>query len=104
VFLDSNHTYEHVLAELEAYAPLVSPGSYCAVFDTIVDDLPQDAFPDRPWYPGNSPKTAVRQYLALLEKDGRTDSKGRALRFEIDRAFEDKLVLTVAPDGYLRRV
>ena len=41
VCLDSNHTHDHVLAELEAYAPLTTVGSYCVVFDTIVEDLPQ---------------------------------------------------------------
>ncbi|MFZ4792268.1 MAG: cephalosporin hydroxylase family protein [Candidatus Competibacteraceae bacterium] len=59
VCLDSMHTHDHVLAELEAYAPLVSLGSYCVVFDTIIEDMPPDAFPDRPWGPGNNPKTAV---------------------------------------------
>ncbi len=59
IFLDSNHTHDHVLAELEAYAPLTSAGSYCCVFDTVVEDLPDDMFPNRPWLPGNNPKTAV---------------------------------------------
>ena len=49
VCLDSNHTHDHVLAELEAYAPLVSHSSYCVVFDTIIEDLPPEMFPDRPW-------------------------------------------------------
>ncbi|MGE0430591.1 MAG: cephalosporin hydroxylase family protein, partial [Hydrogenophaga sp.] len=61
VCLDSNHTHDHVLAELEAYAPLVSAGSYCVVFDTIIEDMPADMFPDRPWGPGNNPKTAVHE-------------------------------------------
>ena len=104
VLLDSNHTHDHVLAELEGYAPLASPGSYCAVFDTIVEDLPANAFPDRPWRPGNSPKTAVREYLSRLKQKPRNDPKGRPIAFEIDRGFEDKLVLTVAPDGYLKRL
>jgi len=63
VFLDSNHTHDHVLAELMAYAPLVSPGSYCVVFDTIVEDMPEDMFPNRPWGKGNNPKTAVWEFL-----------------------------------------
>lgn len=92
VFLDSNHTHDHVLAELEAYAPLVSPGSYCVVFDTIVEDLPKDMFPDRPWGPGNNPKTAVWQYLKSHPE------------FEIDKGIENKLLITVAPDGYLKRM
>ena len=92
VCLDSNHTHDHVLAELEAYAPLTSVGSYCVVFDTIVEDMPKSMFPDRPWGPGNNPKTAVREYL-------KTHSE-----FEIDKQIQNKLVITVAPDGYLKRI
>ncbi|MGO8822855.1 MAG: cephalosporin hydroxylase family protein [Desulfomonilaceae bacterium] len=92
VLLDSNHTHDHVLAELNAYAPLTSVGSYCVVFDTIIEDMPAELFPDRPWGPGNNPKTAVREYL----KDHP--------EFEIDKSIEHKLLITVAPDGYLKRV
>lgn len=91
VCLDSNHTQDHVLAELQAYAPLVSVGSYCVVFDTVVEDLPAELCLDRPWGPGNNPKTAVWAYL----KDHP--------EFEIDKAIERKLQITVAPDGYLKR-
>lgn len=91
VLLDSNHTHDHVLAELEAYAPLTSRDSYCVVFDTIVEDMPAEMFPDRPWGPGNNPKTAVREYL------------GSHPEFEIDKQVENKLLVTVAPDGFLRR-
>lgn len=104
VFLDSMHTHDHVLAELEAYAPLVSPGSYCVVFDTLIEDMPDDFFPDRPWGPGNNPKTAVWEYLRLLKDKGRKARDGKPLHFEIDRAIENKLLITVAPDGFLRRV
>lgn len=92
VCLDSNHTHDHVLAELNAYAPLVSPGSYCVVFDTIIEDLPKDMFSDRPWGPGNSPKSAVREFLKSHPE------------FEEDSSIPNKLVITVAPSGYLRRV
>ncbi len=92
VFLDSNHTHEHVLAELDAYAPLVSLGSYCCVFDTLIEDMPAEMFSDRPWGPSDNPKTAVWQWLKSHPG------------FEIDRSIPDKLQLTVAPDGYLRRV
>jgi len=92
VCLDSNHTHDHVLAELEAYAPLTSIGSYCVVFDTVVEDLPKSMFPDRPWGPGHNPKTAVWKYLEEHPN------------FEIDRSIQDKLLITVAADGYLRRV
>ena len=92
VCLDSNHTHDHVLAELEIYAPLTSVGSYCVVFDTIIEDLPADMFPDRPWGPGDNPKTAVRKYLETHPE------------FEIDKSIDQKLAITVAPDGYLRRV
>lgn len=104
VILDSNHTQEHVLAELEAYAPLVSKNSYCVVFDTIVEDLPDDTFNDRPWGRGNNPKTAVWEYLRHLREDGRLAADGSSLRFEIDKSIEHKLQITVAPDGYLRRI
>jgi cephalosporin hydroxylase len=104
VILDSNHTHEHVLAELEAYAPLTSKGSYCVVFDTIVEDLPGDYYPDRPWGPGNNPKTAVWEYLRRLSETQVIAADGSPLALEIDRSVEDKLLITVAPDGYLRRV
>jgi cephalosporin hydroxylase len=102
--LDSNHAHDHVLAELEAYAPLTTPGSYCVTFDTIVEDLPDDLFYDRPWGKGNNPKTAVREYLKRLKDEGRKAIDGGRLMFEIDRQIENKLLVTVAPDGYLRRV
>ncbi|MFL5285833.1 MAG: cephalosporin hydroxylase family protein [Rhodopila sp.] len=91
VCLDSNHTHDHVLAELEAYAPLVSPGSYCVVMDTVIEDMPPGSFPDRPWDKGDNPKTAVRAFLR------------RHPEFEIDTAIPHKLLVTVAPDGYLKR-
>lgn len=92
VFLDSNHTHDHVLAELRAYAPMVTPGSYCVAFDTIVEHLPPGATGDRPWGPGNSPGSAVRAFL--------TDHP----EFEVDSALDDKLLISVAPGGYLKRV
>lgn len=103
VVLDSNHTHEHVLAELEAYAPLVSKGSYCVVFDTIVEDLPAGKFPGRPWGKGDNPKTAVWEYLRRIADGKRLGGDGKELSFEIDRSIENKLLITVAPDGYLKR-
>lgn len=103
IMLDSNHTHEHVLAELEAYAPLTTRGSYCVVFDTVVDDLPDSMFPDRPWGKGNNPKTAVREYLRRLAPGEIKAVDGAPLSFEIDALIENKLLITVAPDGYLRR-
>jgi len=92
VCLDSLHTHDHVLRELEAYSPLVSPGSYCVVFDTIVEDLPDEYSADRPWRKGNNPKTAVWKFL-----EGNN-------RFVIDKEIENKLLITVCPDGYLKCV
>ena len=92
VFLDSNHTHEHVLKELEFYSTLVSKGSYIVAFDTIVEDMPDTSFPDRPWNKGNNPKTAVREFL----------KKHR--NFVIDKTIQNKLLITVAPDGYLKRI
>ena len=103
VCLDSNHTHEHVLAELEAYAPLVSPDSYCVAFDTVVEDLPDAMFPDRPWGQGDNPKTAVREYLRRIRAEGRRAADGSPLEFEIDKTMDNKLLITVAPDGYLKR-
>ncbi len=91
VLLDSNHTHQHVLAELHAYAPLVSSGSYCVVFDTIIEDMPNGTYPDRPWGPGDNPKTAVREYLASHPE------------FTVDRVIDGQLLISVAPEGYLRR-
>lgn len=103
VCLDSNHTHEHVLAELEAYAPLVTPGCYCVVFDSVVEDLPPSLFPDRSWGPGDNPKTALREYLRRLTDVGRKAADGKPLRFVNDQLLENKLLVTVAPEGYLRR-
>lgn len=103
VVLDSNHTHDHVLAELEAYAPLTSKNSYCVVFDTIIEDLPEDSFPDRPWGKGDNAKTAVWAFLKQLDA-GVKAKDGDVLNFEIDKSVEHKLLITVAPDGYLKRV
>jgi len=104
VFLDSNHTQEHVLAELEAYAPLTGKGSYCCVFDTLIEDMPDDMFADRAWGRGNNPKTAVWEYLKRLNGEGRKAADGDPLNLEVDKTIENKLLITVAPDGYLHRV
>jgi cephalosporin hydroxylase len=92
ICLDSNHTHNHVLAELEAYALLTSVGSYCVVMDTAIEDMPKAMFPDRPWGPGDNPKTAVWEYLKTHPE------------FEIDKSIQHKLLITVAPDGYLKRL
>lgn len=92
VFLDSNHTHEHVLEELKLYAPLVTLNSYCIVFDTIIEDVPPNTYTDRPWDVGNNPKTAVYEFLA-------TDDS-----FQIDKNINDKLIISVANDGYLKRI
>ena len=92
VCLDSNHTHEHVLEELKAYAPLVTKGSYCVVFDTIVEDMPAEMFPDRPWGPGNNPKTAVNRFLEANPE------------FAVDQTIDNKLLISVAPGGFLKRI
>ena len=90
IILDSNHTHEHVLTELNCYSPLVTKDSYLVVMDTVVDDMPDDFFSNRPWGKGNNPKTAVREFLKTND------------RFTIDKSLENKLLITVAPDGYLK--
>jgi cephalosporin hydroxylase len=92
VMLDSNHTHEHALRELELYSPLVTKGSYLVVFDTVVEEMPDDLYADRPWGRGDNPLTAVREFLAQND------------RFEVAREIEAKLLITVAPGGYLRCV
>jgi cephalosporin hydroxylase len=92
VTLDSNHTHDHVLAELQLYSPLVTKDSYLVVFDTIVEEMPDDFYPDRPWSKGNNPMTAVREFMETTD------------RFEIDTEITNKLVISAAPDGYLRCV
>lgn len=91
VALDSNHTHEHVLAELEAYAGFVTPGSYLVACDTVIADLDPGLFPDRPWGHGDNPRTAVEQFL-----------KGHP-EFEVDHEF-DKFLVGSNPGGYLRRI
>jgi cephalosporin hydroxylase len=91
VCLDSNHTHDHVLAELEAYAPLVTPGSYCVTFDTVIEDMPEGSFPDRPWDVGDNPKTAVWSFIEAHPE------------FEIDHEMDHRLLISVAPQGYLKR-
>lgn len=90
VILDSMHTHAHVLEELEAYSPLVTKDSYLVVFDTVVEDMPDNFFQGRPWGKGNNPKTAVWEFLKSND------------RFEVDKEIENKLLITVAPDGYLK--
>ena len=92
VSLDSDHTHDHVLAELEAYSPLVGKGSYLVVMDTLIEDLPADLFDGKRWGPGNNPKTAVSAFLAKND------------RFSVDEDIEAKLLITVAPGGWLRCV
>ena len=90
--LDSNHTHEHVLGELNLYGSLVSVGSYCVVFDTVIEDLDGVEFVDRPWGKGDNPKTAVAEFL-------KTNSD-----FVVDYSIDEKLLISAAPGGYLKRV
>lgn len=92
VVLDSNHTHDHVYAELEAYASLVPLGSYCVVFDTVIEDVPHGYYNNRDWDVGNNPKTAVHEWLKSHPE------------FEIDESIDNKLLISVAPNGYLKRV
>ena len=92
IVLDSNHTHDHVLEELKIYSPLVTKDSYLVVFDTIIEDMPEGFFPERPWGRGNNPKTAVLEFLKTND------------RFVLDEEIEHKLLITVAPNGYLKCV
>lgn len=90
VILDSNHSHEHVLQELYLYSPLVKKDNYLVVFDSIIEDLPSSLVKNRPWGKGDNPKTAIWEFL----KNNK--------RFKIDKDIENKLLITVAPDGYLK--
>jgi cephalosporin hydroxylase len=92
VVLDSNHTHDHVFAELNAYAPLVTPDQYLVVFDTLVEFIPGPSVRERPWGPGNNPMTAVREFLKQSDQ------------FSIDEHIHNKLQITVAPNGFLKRL
>lgn len=92
VILDSMHTHDHVLKEMSAYSPLVTKGSYLIVLDTFIEDLPKGFFKDRPWDVGDNPKTAVHSFL-------KNNSE-----FLIDKTIDNKLMVTVGPDGYLKRI
>lgn len=92
IALDSNHTHDHVLREMQLYSPLVTKDSYLVVFDTIIEDMPDNFSSDRPWGKGNNPKTAVWEFLKQND------------RFVIDKDIENKLLITVAPDGFLKCV
>ena len=92
VILDSNHTHEHVMKELELYSPFVSLNSYLVVFDTWVEEVPENYYPNKPWDKGDNPKTAVCEFM----------SKNK--NFIIDKSIEHKLVITLAPDGFLKRI
>jgi cephalosporin hydroxylase len=91
VVLDLIHTQAHVERELELLGPLVTPGSYAVVLDTVMEDLPAAMFAGKPYGKGNNPGTAVKAFLA------------RDDRFEVDPTFEDRVLLTLAPGGFLRR-
>jgi cephalosporin hydroxylase len=93
VFLDSLHSHDHVLRELELYSPLVSLGSYLVLPDTFIEYFPKNYYShNRPWDVGNNPMTAMLEFLA------------RNKNFEIDKELCNKLMITEAFDGYLRRV
>jgi len=90
VILDSSHSHDHVLKELQLYSPFVKKGSYLIVLDTAIEDMPKNSFKNRPWDKKNNPKTAVREFL-------KTNN-----RFEIDKEYDDKLLITSAPEGFLK--
>ena len=92
VCLDSDHTYEHVLRELHLYSPMVTLGSYLVVFDGIIEQFPEYTSQDRSWNIDNNPLKAIRQFLAGTD------------RFVPDLEIENKITLTAAPSGYLKRV
>ena len=104
VCLDSNHTHDHVLEELRVYGPMVSVGSYCIVFDTIIEDLPAHLIGDRPWSKGNNPRSAVETYLDELKSWAAATMDPGAPEFIVDEAILNQILISVAPSGYLQRL
>ncbi len=92
LLLDSNHSHEHVIGELNSYASLVSKNSYCIVYDTCIEKLKKGSFEDRPWDVGNNPYSAVKEWLKKHSE------------FEVDKEIDNKLMISVAPSGYLKRI
>jgi len=92
VILDSLHTHEHVLEELNLYSEFVGEGSYLIAFDTVVEYMPEGSFKNRPWDKGSNPATAVKEFL----KNNKN--------FVVDQEVENKLLITVAPGGYLKKI
>jgi cephalosporin hydroxylase len=92
VILDSNHTHDHVKQELELYSTLVTKGNYIVVFDTVIEFLPADSHPDRPWGHGDNPLTAVKDFIS------------RNSEFVVDYDIDNRLQISVAPNGYLKRL
>ena len=98
VFLDSNHTHDHVLKELEAYAELTSIGSYCIVFDTVIEDI-NDKYNQI-----SHGRSIILKLLFMSFKKSKVKDTNNVAKFQIDKTIQDKLLITVAPDGFLRRV
>ena len=92
VCLDSLHTHAHVLAELDVYSKFVTSGAYCIVFDTSIEGMDDSLFEDRPWKTGNSPGSAVKEFLS------REDD------FLINECINDQLIITMNKNGYLKRI
>ena len=92
VILDSDHTASHVSKELELYAPLVTVGSYCVVFDSTIEDMPADQFLDRDWGPGNSPRTAANEFVS------------KNPNYQVDKDIDKKLLITAAAGGFVKRL
>lgn len=90
VCLDSDHTKDHVLKELELYQEFVKPGSYIVVFDTNTSQLAEQGVCEEK-YLDNGPLEAVYDFLKNNND------------FEIDTDY-NKLFISYSPNGYLRRI
>jgi cephalosporin hydroxylase len=90
VILDSYHTHDHVLKELQLYSSFVGKDHYIICGDTIVEYIPSQLHRPRPWGPGNNPATAVKKFLSETN------------RFEVDLKIDQRLLFSCHPGGYLR--
>jgi cephalosporin hydroxylase len=89
LILDSHHTHDHVMKELELWSPLVTKGNYLVVCDTIVEFIDAPADRVRAWSKGNNPFTATTDFLSSN------------IRFSTENEFNKKTLTSFHPHGFL---
>jgi hypothetical protein len=92
IILDSNHTKQHVLNELNLYSKMLNRGDYIIVMDTIIEFIDKKFNIGKQFSKGNSPYNAVNIFLKK-NKD-----------YELDKYYENKSFLTVARNGFIKKI